>query len=74
MLNQKPYDTKIIKELLRSAKSKTEANLMLNSLALIKSLNPTFKIDSSKEIFPTEWYEKENDLVNRRMDYLIYNL
>ncbi len=74
MLNQKPYDSKIIKELLRSAKSKTEANLMLNSLALIKSLNPTFKIDSSKEIFPTEWYEKENDLVNRRMDYLIYNL
>ena len=71
MLNQQPYDSKIIVELLKSAKSITGANLMLNSLALIKSLNSSFKLDLSKDIFPSEWYEKENDLVNRRMDYLI---
>ena len=74
MLNKQPYQTKIIKEILKSAKSMTEANLMLNSLALIKSLNPSFKPDLSKDIFPTEWYKKENDLVNRRMNYLIFNL
>lgn len=70
-LNSKSFDFKIINELLRNAKSETQANLMLNSLAMIKSLNPSLKFNLSKEIFPPEWYDRPNDLVNRRMDYLI---
>lgn len=73
MLNQESFDTKIIDELLKNAKSETEANLILNSLALIKNLKPEFKFNLSKEIFPPEWHDNPNDLVNRRMDYLIVN-
>jgi len=73
MLNQEFFDSKIIDELLKNAKSETEANLILNSLGLIKNLNPHFKFNLSKEIFPLEWYDKPNDLINRRMNYLIDN-
>ena len=69
--NQVSFDIKIIEELLKNAKSETEANLMLNSVALIKNLKPHLKFNISKEIFPSQWYDKPNDLVNRRMDYLI---
>ena len=73
MLNQESFDTKIIDQLLKNAKSETEANLILNSLALIKNLKLQMKFNLSKEIFPPEWYNKPNDLINRRMDYLIGN-
>jgi hypothetical protein len=73
ILNQESFDTKIIEELLKKAQSQTEANLILNSLGLIKNLKPQLKFNLSKEIFPPEWYDKPNDLVNRRMDYLIGN-
>ena len=67
-------DFKIIEGLLKEASSETEANLMLNSLALIKSLNPNFKFNISKQIFPPSWIDRPNDLVNRRMDFLTENL
>ena len=73
MLNQESFDAKIIDELLKNAKSETEANLILNSIGLIKNLNPHFKFNLSKEIFPLEWYDKPNDLINRRMNYLMNN-
>lgn len=69
--NQVSIDIKIIEELLKNAKSETEANLILNSMALIKYLKPHLKFNLSKEIFPSQWYDKPNDLINRRMDYLI---
>ena len=69
--NQVSFDIKIIEELLKNAKSETEANLILNSVALIKYLKPHLKFNFSKEIFPSQWYDKPNDLINRRMDYLI---
>ena len=71
MLNQEYFDIRIIKEILKKSKSETEANLILNSLALVKSLNSRIKFDLSKQIFPPEWSDKPNDLVNRRWDYLI---
>ena len=74
MLNQKPFSSNIPEELLRNSKSETEANLILNSFALIKSLNPDFELNLTKDIFPFEWYDQPNDLVNRRIDYLKDNL
>jgi hypothetical protein len=71
LLNQVFFDHKIVEVLLKNAKSETEANLILNSVALIKNLKPHLKFNLSKEIFPSEWYDKPNDLVNRRMDHLI---
>jgi len=66
-------DNDTILALLKNAQSETEANLMLNSLALIKNFKPQTKFDFTKEIFPSEWYDRPNDLVNRRMDYLMEN-
>lgn len=69
-LNQQPIDKQLIINLLKTAKSKTEANLLLNSVALIKSMQPDFSIDIPKSMFPKEWVAKPNDLVNRRADFI----
>ena len=71
LLNHKSVDHRIVDTLLKNAKSETEASLILNSLALVKSSRPGLKFNLSKEIFPPKWYDKPNDLVNRRMDHLI---
>ena len=69
-LNQQPIDKQEIINLLKNAKSKTEANLLLNSVALIKTMQPDFSIDIPKSMFPKEWVAKPNDLVNRRADFI----
>jgi arylsulfatase A-like enzyme len=71
MLNKISFDKKILKNLLENADSETEANLMLNTLSLIKEYDPNIKFNFSKEIFPAQWYDKPNDLVNRRSELLI---
>ena len=71
MLNQIPFDKKKLKPLLENASSETEANLMLNTLSLVKQYQPEIKFNFTKEIFPANWYDKPNDLVNRRLEYLI---
>lgn len=71
MLNQISFDKNILKTLLENADSETEANLMLNTLSLIKEYQPNIKFNFSKEIFPAQWYDKPNDLVNRRSELLI---
>ena len=70
MLNQISFDRNILKTLLENADSETEANLMLNTLGLIKEYEPNIKFNFSKEIFPTQWYDKPNDLVNKRSELL----
>ena len=71
MLNQISIDKKQLEKLLKNSKSETEANLMLNSLSLVKAIEPNIKFNFSKEIFPSEWLDNKNDLVNIRMNYLI---
>ena len=71
LLNQLPFENSVFIELLKNANSETEASLMLNSLTLVKALNPSFKLGITKELFPPEWYDKPNDLVNRRMDFIM---
>ena len=73
MLNDFNIDTGEINNLLKNAKSEIEANLMLNSLALIKTKNPNYKLDFSKSFYPEKWFETENKLVNRRLNYLTNN-
>ncbi len=70
MLNKISFDKKILKNLLKNADSETEANLMLNTLSLVKEYEPNTKFNFSKEIFPAQWYDKPNDLVNRRSELL----
>ena len=76
MLNNKKVYQEIINSLLKSAKSETEANLMLNTLALIKTKDPRFKLQLNNEEFPASWLppvREQNALVNRRMNYLTNN-
>ena len=73
MLNDYKIDSSKINALLKNAKSEAEANLMLNSLALIKTKNPNYKLELSKSVFPDNWFKTENALVNRRMNYLTNN-
>ena len=71
MLNKISFDQKNLKTLLENTSSETEANLILNTISLIKEYQPKIKFNFPKEIFPSEWYDEPNDLVNRRLEYLI---
>ena len=70
LLNNLKIDSSKINNLLKNANSESEANLMLNTLALIKTKNPNYKLELNKSVFPKKWFERENALVNRRMNYL----
>jgi len=37
---------------------------------LIKTMNPDFDIQFPKSMFPKDWVDKPNDLVNRRVDFI----
>ena len=73
-LNGIDFDKSIFEEIMKNAVSETEANLMLNSLALIVRSRPDFKINLTKDIFPAEWTRNPKDLISRRMQYLVDNL
>jgi len=70
MLHVQKVPTDLILEILENAESEAEANLILNSIALIKTVQPSFKINIPKTIFPSEWMEKEGDLVRRRVEFI----
>ena len=60
-------------DLIKNPKDSIEGNLMLNTLALYKTKNPNFKLELNKNVFPNNWFERENALMNRRMNYLTEN-
>ena len=60
----------ILIEALKACKTQTEANLILNSVALLKDSGFQYSFEIDRSIFPAEWIEKPGDLVNRRMDYI----
>ena len=65
-----------INSLLKRSNFEAEANLMLNTLANIKTINPKYKLNLNKNVFPENWIppiREENALDNRRMNYLTEN-
>ncbi len=70
MLHVQNVPSDLIFEILKNAKSETETNLILNSITLIKTVQPEFKINMPKTMFPAEWLEKEGDLVRRRIEFI----
>lgn len=70
ILHQQNVPSDLILEILKNSKSETETNLILNSIALIKTVQSDFIINIPKTMFPSEWYDKEGDLVNRRVDFI----
>lgn len=69
-LNHQKVNPDIIMEIIKKAPNKTEANLILNSIALIKTLRPDFNINIPKSMFDPNWVKKADDLVNRRVDFI----
>lgn len=70
MLNQQKVSSDLVLEIVKNAKSETETNLILNSIALVKTVKSDFRINIPKTIFPSDWTDKEGDLVNRRVDFI----
>ena len=73
LLNNLKFDSSTMEVLINSQINLMEATLMYNSLALHKTINPDFKIEVIKNVFPKKWFEKENNLMNRRINYLTNN-
>ena len=76
LLNNLKISKSEINSLLKSSNYEAEANLMLNTLANIKTKNSDYILDLNKEVFPDNWLppiRNENALVNRRMNYLTNN-
>ncbi len=73
LLNNLEISDSKINSLLKKSNSEAETNLMLNTLANIKTSNPNYKLNLNKRVFPENWLpplREENALVNRRMNYL----
>lgn len=76
MLNNLEISELKINSLLSASTQEAEVNLMLNTLANVKTINPNYKLNLNKEVFPENWLppiRNENALVNRRMNYLTEN-
>ena len=76
ILNNFDISDSKINSLLKNSNFEAETNLMLNTLANIKTTNPSYKLNLKKEVFPKNWLpplRNENALVNRRMNYLTEN-
>jgi arylsulfatase A-like enzyme len=69
-LNDQTVDTKMILDIVKSAKSESEANLILNTVALLKTVKPDFQLKLSKKMFHPDWTAKESDLVSRRIEFI----
>lgn len=61
----------VLKDVLKKAKNQTEANLILNTVTLLQERRPDLSFDLSRDMFPAQWTAKPNDLVNRRLEYLL---
>ena len=73
LLNNLEISDSKINSLLKKSNIEAETNLMLNTLANIKTSNPNYKLNLNKRVFPENWFpplREENALVNRRMNYL----
>jgi len=73
LLNNLEISDSKINSLLKKSNFEAETNLMLNTLANIKTSNPNYKLNLNKRVFPENWLpplREENALVNRRMNYL----
>lgn len=69
-LHMQGVPSELILEIIKNAQSETETNLILNSIALLKTVRPGFKINIPTAMFPSDWVNQEGDLVNRRVDFI----
>ena len=54
---------------LRNSKTEVEANLILNTVTLLKDAKPGYDFEFNPEWFPAPWRKEERSNVNRRLGY-----
>jgi hypothetical protein len=59
----------VISDVLKKAKTPVEANLMLNTVALLQFVKPEYKIEVKKDFFNAEWFENKQAQFIRRLEY-----
>ncbi len=69
-LNGLSIPNQLVQKLIEQASSKPEANLMLNTVALLETVNPNFNIQIDPSSVDPSWIATENDLVNRRFQFI----
>ncbi|SHI55951.1 Arylsulfatase A [Arenibacter nanhaiticus] len=69
-LNDRPISSELILELLKRANSESEAILMLNTVALLKTVKSGFNIVLPRTIFNPQWLAKKGSLVNERIKFI----
>ena len=69
-LNDKPVSTDLILEILKNANSEPEATLLLNTVALLKTVKDDFQIVLSPDLFDPSWLDKKGALVNERIKFI----
>lgn len=73
LIQQKDADLKLV-DCLKSATSETEANLILNSVALLHDLKLSFDVALKPEMVDPAWLENPRSNVSRRFQYITGNL
>lgn len=63
---------KVIYAALRNSKTEVEANLILNTVTLLKDAKPGYDFEFNPEWFPAPWRKEERSNVNRRLGYFKY--
>lgn len=57
-------------DILKQAKSKTEANLILNTVAMLKEKKLGYRFSFSKDLIDSSWVKNPRDLVSRRLEFI----
>ena len=61
----------VLTQALQAANDKTTANLILNTITLLRDTRPELQFKLRREMVPDAWIAQPNDLVSRRLQYLI---
>ena len=56
--------------LMEKSKNPTEANIILNSIALLEQVKTDYDIDISEKIFPEQWLAGKDNLLKVRMNFI----
>jgi len=59
----------VISAVLKKAQTPVEANLMLNTVALLQFVKPEYKIEVKKDFFNAEWFDIKQVQFVRRLEY-----
>jgi hypothetical protein len=70
VLSNQSVDSNLILEIVKNSETETECNLLLNSIALLKTVRKDFQIEIPRSYFDPTWLDQPNDLVKRRVDFI----